>query len=179
MKIIQKKVTKITLTELKNLDNICIFLEDYSPGRGQITINCYDKSWVSFWGAMGENNTLSEFFCSCDNHYLSKKLAPQTKSSIPETDIDEIKKHAIAEIVKDRRVYDISEQKARDLFERLEYAKPFPLNQELWRDIYGEEYWDYLPQMENHEWTYLCRIIDAAKAGLKESQNSQKKDGKK
>ncbi|MBN3864331.1 hypothetical protein HCU66_19030 [Pseudomonas frederiksbergensis] len=26
---------------------------DYKTGAGKITINCWDKSWNSFWGAMG------------------------------------------------------------------------------------------------------------------------------
>ena len=56
-----------------SLDEITVYLEDYDPGQGKITITCYGKSWTAFWGSMGE--TIEKFFLRVDNGYLSKNLS--------------------------------------------------------------------------------------------------------
>lgn len=66
MKLELSTVRKIKLTDIDSLDDISIFLEDFSLGAGQITIYCWGKAWTSFWGGMGDM-TISDFFCSCDN----------------------------------------------------------------------------------------------------------------
>lgn len=76
-------VSKIFVDEIYSshgLDPISIYLEDYEIGKGKITISCYDKSWHSFWGAMGEMS-ISDFFLSCDNGYIVKNLS-STRSTI-------------------------------------------------------------------------------------------------
>jgi len=63
-------VTRLEITELPNLDPIRIYVEDYEPGRGRITISCYDAAWVGYWGAMS-GRTIAEFFVDCDAEYLA------------------------------------------------------------------------------------------------------------
>lgn len=68
----------INIPAQKGLDPITVFLKDYEPGRGEITITCYGDafggSWTNFWGAMGKDRGIREFFLSCDNGYLLSKL---------------------------------------------------------------------------------------------------------
>lgn len=73
MRIAQSTATRIELTEVPRLDPIRIYLEDYEPGRGRITISCYDAAWVGYWGAMG-GRTIAQFFISCDAEYLAGNL---------------------------------------------------------------------------------------------------------
>ena len=81
MKVEDSTVRKITITDIKLLDPISVYLEDYGAGRGKITITCFNDSWSNYWGSMGEN-TIAQFITKCDNHYLSKKFSPDVPSDI-------------------------------------------------------------------------------------------------
>lgn len=171
MKIEETQVTRLKITEVERLDPVTVFLEDFEAGRGKITIECYGKSWSTFWGGMG-TRTISEFFCSCDNHYISKNLSPETKCSV--TDYDRIPDYLRKHIIYLRREADITKEAARALWDEVKYAtiEENAINcgqqQEL-IDVLGNDWWEFtLPQQPNHEWEYLCRIIDAVKAGIKE-----------
>ena len=52
MKIEASKVTKLLISEVQGLDPITVFLEDYEPGKGKITVSCWGKSWTAYWGGM-------------------------------------------------------------------------------------------------------------------------------
>jgi hypothetical protein len=69
----QSTVTRLEITELQKLDPIRVYIEDYEPGKGRITISCYDGAWVGYWGGMGKR-TLSQFFTCCDAEYLAGNL---------------------------------------------------------------------------------------------------------
>lgn len=70
----QSTVTRLEITEAKSLDPIRVYIEDYEPGKGRITISCYDSAWVGYWGGMG-GGTISEFFTRSDAGYLIGNLA--------------------------------------------------------------------------------------------------------
>ena len=89
MKIEKSEVTKLTLTELKNLDLVNVFLEDYEHGKGKITIECYGKAWSAYWGGMGDR-TISKFFCSANNGYIIGKLDGRLRDVIYESYEDEV-----------------------------------------------------------------------------------------
>ncbi len=76
-----KNVKSIYLTELEDfrLDPVTVHLFDAGPGAGSLKVSCYGKSWVAFWGGMGERR-IEEFVAQCDASYLTGKLAQkQTK----------------------------------------------------------------------------------------------------
>jgi hypothetical protein len=73
MNVKQSTVPMLTITGVKALDPIRVFIEDYTEGKAQITITCFSSAWVGYWGAMGQRN-MREFFTSCDASYLSTNL---------------------------------------------------------------------------------------------------------
>ena len=147
MKIKKSEVTKLLLTEVDALDPITVFLEDFEPRQGKITIECYGKSWSSYWGGMG-SRTISEFFCSCDEHYLAKNLS-DIKSEI--FDIDQIRTDA-----KEKGI---------------ECWRDDPWNDyEFLEEMYGSDpvnWGDSLPTTSNSDYEYLCRIIKTVQTALK------------
>lgn len=163
MKIESSTVAKLTLSELDALDPVTVFLEDYEPRQGKIIIECYGQSWSSYWGGMGDR-TIAEFFCSCDEHYLAKNLSSVSSDVL---DMDGIQNHAKAEIISLRKDKDIDKDEARELYGDAGRIEE-PLDPKLMHQIYGDEWWYRLPTKLNHEYEYLCRIINAVKAGLKQ-----------
>ena len=169
MKIAETKVTKIYISDIKNLDPITVILEDFNPGQGKITIECFGKAWTSYWNAMGKDNTIDKFFCDCDNDYLAKNLAPQLKSSIP--DEDGLNEDAKKTIIERRKHDEIDKMTARRLWNMTKCDSSWGGlsmdNDEALYGIYGEEWWYCLPQKSNPEYVYLCRIINASREALK------------
>jgi hypothetical protein len=167
MKIEKSTVTKLTITGARALDPIAVFLEDIAPSRGKIIIECYSKSWSSYWGGMG-NRTIAQFFCQCDEHYIAKNLS-DIKADI--IDSDSIKEGCRKEIIADRRKRDLDRDEARDLYEELDAAS---IGDDGWCDpnlmqkILGDEWWYRLPTKPNPDYAYLCRIIKAVQEALQD-----------
>ncbi|MDC5753598.1 hypothetical protein [Vibrio europaeus] len=114
MKIKQSTAIKLKLTDLDNLDPITVFVEDLSQGEGKITIECYGKSWSSYWGAMG-GRTLSAFFVSCNDEYLVNNLAPQMTKYEP--DYDTFRQEMRLKVCEMRKDDIISKDLARELYD--------------------------------------------------------------
>lgn len=177
MKITESKVRKIKIEDIlesHRLDPISVYLEDFGPGQGNITISCYGKTWSSYWGSMGR--TISEFFCSCDNDYLSKNLAGYINSGV----VDEEKAVAVLKkrVIECRRSCcengnSFDEDEARDAWDevsRLENPKEWLMSGgDLVCELIGDEWWHFdLPEKVNPDYEYLCRIIDTVKEALKQ-----------
>jgi hypothetical protein len=174
MKVEQSKVTKLKLTDLDRLDPITIFLEDFEPRKGKITIECFGKSWSSYWGGMGDR-TIAQFFIDCDNHYLAKNL-----SSISSTvdDYEEFVNVARSTIIQRRKQCELEQEEAREMFDNINDARYelndddglawCKMNSDILHDIFGDDWWYSIPQKENHEYQYLSLIIDAVREGLKQ-----------
>lgn len=147
MKLESSTVRKIKLTDLDRLDPVSVFLEDFGPGAGQITIYCYGKAWTSYWGAMG-SMTIAEFFCSCDEYYITKNLSSISSETY---DIDTIQEEA------GKR--------------HIECWRDDPWNDyEFMNQMYGPDMYDWndrLPKIANPDYRYLCRIILAVQEGLR------------
>lgn len=73
MEIVKSTVRRIEIFNLPRLDPIRVYLEDYDPGKGRITISCYDAAWVGYWGAMG-GRTIAEFFIDGHAEYLAGNM---------------------------------------------------------------------------------------------------------
>jgi len=149
MKIESSQVRKLKLYDIDRLDPVSIFLEDFTRGAGQITICCYGEAWTSYWGAMGDQS-IAEFFCGCDEHYISKNLSRIDSTSY---DIDAIREQA-------------GEQ-------GIGCYRDDPWNDYEFMDkMYGSDMYDWadgLPKKANPDYRYLCRIILMVQKGLRES----------
>lgn len=55
-------------------DPIFVFIENYTPGQGQITIRQYDLVVTTYWGNMS-GESVEEFFLAANPGYLSQRLA--------------------------------------------------------------------------------------------------------
>lgn len=174
MKVEQSNVVRLQLTELKRLDPVTVFLEEFGPGRGRITIECFGQAWSSFWPAMG--CSLPEFFIDCNNDYLAKNLAQQMKPDI--YDFDKLEQHLKREILRSFFHKKIDRNRAEALLRQAsdidcsvtqdEGNVWLSDNSKLLYDVLGDEWYYGLPMQENPDYTYLCRIIDNVRAGLVE-----------
>ena len=73
MNITDTTVQLLTITDVPGLDTIRVYLEDYEPGRGRITISCYGRAWTAYWGGMYQA-TLKQFVPSCGADYIRDNL---------------------------------------------------------------------------------------------------------
>lgn len=73
MAVTKSTVLRIEITDAPRLDPIRVYVENYEPGKGRITISCYDAAWVGYWGAMGYC-TVEQFFTECSAEYLAGNL---------------------------------------------------------------------------------------------------------
>jgi len=174
MRVELSTVKKLKLTELHSpskfrLDPVTVILEDFGPGRGKIIIECFGESWSSFWPAMGQRD-IATFFCRCDEHYIAKNLSG-VRSDIP--DYEALASKARKEVVSLRRDGDLEKCEARDLFDRChkleEVETQAQIDGILMQEVFGDGWWYCIPDKPNPDYQYLCRIIKAVQAGIKES----------
>ena len=69
MKIERSQVTMMTITEAPGLDPIDVFIVNYAPGKGRMTIRCWDRAWTCAWFAM-RGLTIEQFFLEADADYI-------------------------------------------------------------------------------------------------------------
>lgn len=82
MKIIPKDVAHYTISDIKDLDPIDVFMQDFEFGKGQVTIACFGSAWSNYWGSTGELY-IKNFIQKADVDYLvSKFLDYQNNPSI-------------------------------------------------------------------------------------------------
>jgi hypothetical protein len=74
MKIERSPTETLTITGAPALDTITVFLQDFEPGRGMITVCCYGLAWSAFFGAMGNGKSIREFVDAVPTDYLAGKL---------------------------------------------------------------------------------------------------------
>ncbi|MCS0235780.1 hypothetical protein NDJ81_00140 [Vibrio alginolyticus] len=173
MKLEQSNVIRLRLTELERLDPITVFLEHFGAHRGRITIECFGRSWSSFWPAMGCQ--LEEFFIDSNDDYLAKNLASQLDSDI--YDFDQLETHLKRRILANFFHRHIDRKKAEKLMEQVSDldCSVMPCEEQVWlsdnarllSEVYGEDWYYDLPKCDNPEYGYLCRIIQAVREGLK------------
>lgn len=169
MQLSVTNTTKIVLTQLERLDPVTIYLDNPTPGRGKITIECFGKSWSSFWPAMG-GRRVEEFFVSCDDEYLAGNLST-CRSHIPVTDQDEICAAVRQAIINQRLSGELEKDEARRFWNEADsvtLTSDYCSAPELMTAAFGDEWWLCLPEKENPDYNYLVRIIQAVRDGLRE-----------
>ena len=181
MQVELSTVQKLNLTELMGdphkLDPVSVILEDFEPGKGKIIIECYGQSWSAYWGGMGVKS-IANFFCSCDEHYIAKKLS-SISGDIP--DYGSLQTAAQREVCRLRRSGELRKDEARDLFDDAGYFSyaeaTHDLNGSAMKAIFGDEWWHSIPDKPNPDYQYLCRIIKAVQAGIKMAGLAQDEGG--
>lgn len=148
MQIDKRDTETYVITDLDGLDPITVYVTNYEPGKGKIVIQCYCDSWVNYWGGMGGMN-LQQFFCSCDNGYILRKLLKKTH----ETDFDKVTEAA------GRRGYDISVTNDVELAMQCDEMVK----------CYGPDWYMDLPQRKTNEYHHLERIVNVIKSVFAES----------
>jgi len=162
MNIKQTTVKKLVVTGIHDLDPVNVFVEEYTSTSGKITIECFGNAWSYFWGSIGERSIM-EFFCNCDNHYLSEKFAPQLRSEID--DHDKLPEYARNYIIEMRKEGTFDKKKARALFNQTEYLTMD--DSSMMFEIFGDEWWYCCPKIPNYQYLYLSKILDVAKEAVK------------
>lgn len=154
-------------------DPITVYITDYRPGCGKIVIECYRDSWVARWSAMS-GQTVSQFFCGCDEHYLAGNLASglYSEQRIDYPDWDQVAKKRILEL---RKSGVLNRKDARRMWRgaELELDDIDPEHDRNDADLLTSylkdgEWWEYWPHEPNPKYEYLCRIIKAVQLGLKQ-----------
>lgn len=195
MRIERSTVTKLLISDLMNsehrLDPVTVFLEDLGnnssdairvSNRGKIIIECYGKSWSSYWGGMGDR-TVAQFFCDIGADYLVGCLAPQLNSSRYSSDaLVTLARKTIISRREDWRHRNhefswLDKEECRRLYDRTEELEGADtLEQAInWNgDLIGKifdttEPWHYADSATepNPDYQYLCRIISAVQEALR------------
>lgn len=169
MKLTSSTIQQLLITDVPDLDPIRVMIENIDPGRGRITITCFDESWTNYWGAMGNGATIEAFCMRASADYIARKLSSGLKREVHDADAAEAA--CRAEVLKNRRARDIDKQTASDLWERIGYAEwpdDIQYNGDLFYDVFGDEWWHQLPEKPNHKLRHLLRIVEVVKAGLRE-----------
>ncbi len=77
------------ITDVQALDPITVYLEDHEPGRGTLTVRCFDRAWTCYWGSMGGGATLAEFMRRVDAGYIANCLMRGTRAAITKRQIED------------------------------------------------------------------------------------------
>lgn len=173
MNIETSTVTKLLITGAEGLDPISVYLEDFAPCKGKITVSCYDKTWHAYWGGMWDGLTIGQFFCKLHDAYIigyfDRSLSSRRFSA--EALADKARKV----IVQMRRDRDLDAEDARSLLDEAEDVRHASsldecggAHREFMHRVFGDDWWN-LPAdaMEpNPDWAYLCRIIATVQQAL-------------
>lgn len=169
MKIVKSIVEKMVITDIMGLDPLNVFVEDYRPKYGKVTIECFGDCWSYSWGGLPETETMAQFFIRADVHYLGNKLRGEMKETIE--DEDGLEKALKLEIIRQRRESAFTAAWARDLWESAEHVEDTEKSKTCY-EIFGDDWWHAIPTKVNPHYEYLCRIINVVKDALKEQKGA-------
>src|SRR5690606_16693581 len=145
-KVTSSTVTRLYIEGAASLDPITVFLEDFEPNKGQITVSCWGKSWTAFWGGMWDGLTVGQFFTKLNADYIIGYFSPQLRSS--KFSGEALVEKARKQILKDRRTFCLDKDGARELYDEagdLENAQSVDClwggHSDLLTRLFGDEWW--------------------------------------
>lgn len=108
-------VTKLQITGVDRLDPISIYLGDFAPCKGKITVSCYDKTWHAYWDGMWDGLTVDQLFCKLNAAYIIGYFnrSPSSRCFNSEALADKARQL----VVQMRRERYLDSENARDLFD--------------------------------------------------------------
>jgi len=72
------KVEAFTIyDDSSRLDPVLVLLQDFGAGRGRFIVECYGDVWTTYWGAMGDDQSLKGFILGCGNDYIVNRMFGQ------------------------------------------------------------------------------------------------------
>jgi len=154
-------IKKIEITDIIGLDPVSVYLEDFGPRKGKITISCHDRSWNSYWGGMGDR-TIDKFFLSCDNGYLAKNLSNIKSTCNDYESIGTKIKEFYGDDI-DSYLEGVIDSMGNESIEWEGWLR----GENVMSEVFGHDWYYDIPQEENPEYKYLCKIIDATKGALR------------
>ena len=171
-------VTKLVITGAPNLDQITVFLEDLSPFKGKITVNCWGKSWTAYWSSMWDGLNIRQFFCKLNTGYIIGYFDQAMKSR--QLSGEALANKAQRIVLKERRLFCYDQDEARELFDEAEDLRDSPsidhlhgAHGELMTKLFGYEWWHLADDATepNPDYVYLERIIRAVQQALSQEQH--------
>ena len=176
MEIVQSTVKKLTLTSLEALDPVTIFIEDYEPGKGKITFECFGKSWSYYWGGMGGRD-IAKFFLSCNTAYLVNCLWDHSQES-SELDFDGLTLIIRESVIELRREDLIDSSTAREMYNIEDWQTYAPQHcYDTWTCPAFVEESDFerfglydmnIPTKSTSDYCYLARLVEAISLAFKQ-----------
>ena len=159
-------LTKLTITEVPNLDPVDVIVEDLAPGEGRATIRCHGEVWTYFWGSL--TTPLAEFIGSKDTGYLLGKFTPNMETS--EIDRKALTELVRAEIIRRRRCESLVKAQARSLWPA-DGSLYSASEQDLFEyvcDVFNIDDATYrIPRRSTDRATYVVRVIAAVRDALR------------
>lgn len=157
------------IMESHRLDPIDITLENFEPGKGRITIRCWDRVFSAYWGSMS-GQSVEDFFCRCDEDYLSSSLAGGISPHVYDSEGMAIK--AKQRVIKRRRkksfdCSDLEKHEARELWDQIGDEIERGSDDGLLLEVFGFEWWHELIKKPNPQYIGLCRIITTVQEALR------------
>lgn len=175
MQVEESTVRHLRITGADRLDPISVTLQDFGSGQGKIAIDVWGEAWACYWCAMGKQHNISSFFQKASVGYLAEKLAPNLARS--RFSNEKLKLAAKKEILSLRRQEKLEHGLARELFndvewqlENVETLSDCGHHDHFMTSVFGDCWHESIgyhnTQEPNPPYTYLCRVIEAVKAGL-------------
>ena len=169
MKITTSTVEKFTITDIPGIDVIHVFFEDYGPERGKVTIEVCGDAWSYFWGKTG-CETIKDFFKRARTSYLVGKFDIGIRERLDDESGEALELAAKKFIISERRQGNISRYIARENWNTADTLGDGIMDQsgEL-QEIFGDEWYNDLPQKPNPKYTHLFKIVQTIQEALKQS----------
>lgn len=183
MKTELSQIARLLITDLMGepykLDPVTVVLEDFSPGKGRIIIECYGKSWSAGWGAMS-GRTVAQFVSDCGADYIISSLCRVSQQRFSPTEAVKLARKVICDRRRGRGLYweygaPLEREEARELYDDakelqgIESPSMAFLFDSLLTRIFGPEWWHSLDQADepNPSYLYLQRVVLAVQEGLR------------
>ncbi|MEO9387117.1 hypothetical protein [Chromobacterium phragmitis] len=158
-------IQKIAVSGIDGIDPFSIYLEDFGPGQGKITITSFDLALSRYWSHMGQQHTISSFFLKASDGYLLSKLMQGEEMS--EVAIDLVQEKTIAEIIALRRQGSITRDNARELYDDAQRMGSDVRDEaDLLHAVFGDDWYYSLPMRETHKCLQVIDAIKHTKAAL-------------
>jgi len=172
MNIEKSTINKLRITDVERIDLLNVLYEDIEPGKGRVIIECYGKSWTSYWSAIGKNRKITQFFIDCNNEYLFDRFAARSDRLVE--DIDAIIIKAKKHIIQLRKDASITEFNARELWEKALNIESVEQDYSVLNEIFEEdEDWNHdIPYKDSSDYVYLCKIFNVVREAFQKIINS-------
>lgn len=171
-------VLKLTIKPANDSDWLQVYLEDFGKsdiGRhaGRLVLVVGGEAYTHYWSHM--STPLIEFIQNASCGYLIMKLTSGELNEQIHATGDEMIAELVKEIFEQRRDDGISKEAARELYDDVQLADwEQPTDEhELLEQIYGCDWWECIPKVDNPEYDHLFKVIDLLKQGLAQHDASQ------